>query len=1125
MRYENQNGIQTLTQSIERIAQVKFRFKLLGRTIFSLVALLAQHAAIALEPCTNDTQPVAQVVSTQGSLEILPGKHRLRQIQVTAGRNDLLCPGDALRSGAISRGAITFLSTDAVLRIDQNSHLRLPEPKKVEYSVIELLRGIIHFFSRKPYQLDVATPFVNGTVEGTEFLVEVQPDQASILVFEGIVRAWNKAGELAVGSNEIVIATVNSAPIKRASVRSQDSVQWTLFYPPIGAAATMSPDIREAARLMDVGRVGEASSLLAKQPDNATALSLRATIAVVQNRNQEAERLAREALSIRPESSIAHTALSYVQQSQFDIQGAAGSAKLAVHYDSENAHAWARLAELQSGMGRLKAAKESAIRATAIDPKISRTQTVLGFSHLTRFETREAINAFEKAITLDQADPLPRLGLGLAKINSGKLAEGRQNLEIAVSLDANSSLLRAYLGKGYFEEKRYPLDSRQYTIAKQLDPNDPTAYLYDGILKQTINRPIEAIENLEKSIELNDNRAVYRSRLLLDEDRAARYTSLARAYNDLRFAQLGINESTKSLTLDPSNAAAHRFLSDTYLGAPRLEISRVSELLQAQLMQDININPIQPSLAETNLNVLARGGPVSSGFNEFTPLFERNQTQFNVSGVGGNNDTSGGEAVLSGVHDRISYSIGGFAYKTDGWRANNDLDQNVYNIFLQGAIDPKVNLQVEALHRDSDEGDVALQFDPRDIVLDKRREIDQDSLRLGLRYSPEPNSPRSTFLLSYINSDTDEKLRESDQIDPFTSFSQNSDRNTKGDMVEGQYIYQRERLNLVAGAAYSNLDTVINEKFQVIDIDFGPVFSEDARIDEKIEHPRAYVYANIHTGEESVDWTLGASYDDFTDEPIEKSSFNPKFGVRWQLHPDVVLRAAGFRVIKPSFVNNRTIEPTQVAGFNQFFDDLPGTESWRYGAAIDWRPGDRVWGGMELTWRDLDEPTKVVSESGAETTQFDDQKEQLHRLYFYWTPTDRLAAKVALVYDRYRGQGPAVQFGPRPEDIKTLSLPLSLRYFNPNGLFAVLGGTYVDQKVRRAESSRFADGNDNFFVVDAAVGYRLPKRRGNISLAVKNLFDEQFMYQDNSFREFSEEAVVSPFVPDRAIIGSVTLSF
>ena len=74
-------------------------------------------------------------------------------------------------------------------------------------------------------------------------------------------------------------------------------------------------------------------------------------------------------------------------------------------------------------------------------------------------------------------------------------------------------------------------------------------------------------------------------------------------------------------------------------------LRRLSELLQAQMLQDTNINPAQPSLAETNLNIVTGGGPAEAGFNEFTPLFERNQIRVDGTGLAGNNDTWGGEGV------------------------------------------------------------------------------------------------------------------------------------------------------------------------------------------------------------------------------------------------------------------------------------------------------------------------------------------------------------------------------------------------------------------------------------------------------------------------------------------------
>ena len=107
------------------------------------------------------------------------------------------------------------------------------------------------------------------------------------------------------------------------------------------------------------------------------------------------------------------------------------------------------------------------------------------------------------------------------------MQEGGREIEIAASLDPNNSIARSYLGKAYYEEKRGPLDEREYAIAKELDPKDPTPWFYDAIAKQTTNRPVEALHDMQKAIELNDNRAVYRSRLLLDSDLAARSAALA----------------------------------------------------------------------------------------------------------------------------------------------------------------------------------------------------------------------------------------------------------------------------------------------------------------------------------------------------------------------------------------------------------------------------------------------------------------------------------------------------------------------------------------------------------------------------------------------------------------------
>jgi outer membrane receptor protein involved in Fe transport len=102
-------------------------------------------------------------------------------------------------------------------------------------------------------------------------------------------------------------------------------------------------------------------------------------------------------------------------------------------------------------------------------------------------------------------------------------------------------------------------------------------------------------------------------------------------------------------------------------------------------------------------------------------------------------------------------------------------------------------------------------------------------------------------------------------------------------------------------------------------------------------------------------------------------------------------------------------------------------------------------------------------------------------------------------------------------------MPLALRYFDPRGIFAHLGATYVRQDI--AFPNPDADRRNHFVVVDAAVGYRLPKRQGVVSLEVKNLFDKQFAFQDLEFLASDSFRTTRPFIPQRTILLRVTLNW
>src|SRR6266511_1786361 len=107
----------------------------------------------------------------------------------------------------------------------------------------------------------------------------------------------------------------------------------------------------------------------------------------------------------------------------------------------------AGLAELYMSVGELEKARATAEDARARNPDLGKVQTVFGFANLISIQIAKAKKAFKEAIRLDQGDPLPRLGLGLARIREGDLSGGREELEIAAVLDPANSLIRSYLGK------------------------------------------------------------------------------------------------------------------------------------------------------------------------------------------------------------------------------------------------------------------------------------------------------------------------------------------------------------------------------------------------------------------------------------------------------------------------------------------------------------------------------------------------------------------------------------------------------------------------------------------------------------------------------------------------------
>jgi hypothetical protein len=270
-------------------------------------------------------------------------------------------------------------------------------------------------------------------------------------------------------------------------------------------------------------------------------------------------------------------------------------------------------------------------------------------------------------------------------------------------------------------------------------------------------------------------------------------------------------------------------------------------------------------------------------------------------------------------------------------------------------------------------------------------------------------------------------------------------------------------------------------------------------------------------------WTFGLSYDNFDADPVHEEKINPKIGVQWNITNDLIVRGAYIQYVKPALSNNQTLEPTQVSGFDQVFDDSNGDVSRRWGIGFDHRLSGDLFLGGEASWRDVD--SHVITATGDQVVDFD---EQTHRAYVNWLPIAELALSAEFVYDRFQTSTSIVTIdGLVPEEVETYSVPLGIRYFHLSGAFVGFSVSYVNQDVKRTpdNDSGLTDGHDDFFYLDTFVGYRLPRRFGIISAGVTNLLDQKFHYQDDSYREFQDQPSIGPYFPDRLFFGRITLNW
>ena len=1114
----------------------------LSTCIVVLLMIIPGAPAAAAEGDVPGCKPViGRVVSRQGTVEIRRTGdsvwHRVERLDTQ------VCDGDAVRTGPRSRAAL-WLQPENLIRLDQRTAVTIAANQaetKVEFFTSGQVSadpdcGAAYFISRFPRNFGVKTPFLSAAIKGTEFLVGAQCSATTLAVFEGIVEAQ----ELLTGRTFLVesLQQIRVGPGLPSTIpipiKPRDGVQWTIHYPRLVARGStaleprpdqcaIAPDEPECGvahieELLSLGAIAEAKSaidgLRAKGLGGADLPAIDSVVHLVLNERRNALALAEGAVASDPSSERAWTALSFSKQAKSDHEGALEAARSAVRVSSQSALAKTREAEVLLTLGRFADADVAARAALSLDSEEPRALQVLGFVQLARSESASAQRTLQKSLEIDPSDPQTRLGLGLAKIRQRNLEGGREDIEIATALDPTNAVIRTYLGRAYFEENKSDRDKlagEQFKLAKQLDPFDPTPWFYEAARKQQSNRLGEAVVEMRRSNELNDRRSVYRPAAALDQDAAARAAGLARVLSELRFDKPAFQTTADALTEDPSSFAAQQHLSDLTRYEDRQQVAHTSSGLQAQLRAPLGADTRLVGLTSTNSLDPGRPflstdsiGPPRPGLYDFDPLFSGPGFRLRARGLTGSFGTGAYELAASSASDRSSVAFGLAHVESDGQRENNDQARDAYAALISIKPTSAITLQVDAQLSEAKFGDLPIRWDETAILASNRNTERFGTGRLGMRAQL---SADSELLFTVTQAES------MGQLDISGLFPIWIGINGSVTGAEAQYTHNLGVVRMLAGLSF-----IEGTRRVLLDFPGFGTFPSKAGNREQT----AYIYATVMPFGPRFRLIAGAAWDDSKLHSIlvNEERVQPKWGVLWQLTQSTTLRWTSLGGTRRLLPGNQTLEPVQVAGFTQLYDDPFGTVARQMTAQLDQRVGDRLFLGGGAGIRRLSVPFTAFDAFGQPIGARTPWTERQGFGYANWLMSDSVALSLQSTREAFERSVDNQGIGSFLKLTQWVT-PLTLQWLSPSGIGASARATYLSQNGIFCAANAFVcdlEGTESTVFVDLGVSYRLPRRFGSIGIDLLNVFDEKFKYQSVD---------TSQFVPfsGRALFARVAINF
>ena len=1132
--------------------------------LFGLLLLwcfLTRSGALAqsTNPSVDSTILLSHVVEVAGSVEFAVASQSNWQ---SATNGLALKPGDRLRTRVQSRAAVQF-SDRSVLRLSENTTLEIQPARRAEKRRFRLPFGSLFFFNReKPADVEFETPVVSGAIRGTEFVLEAaEADGATRLaLLDGAVELSAADTIVSLQSGEQARIDPGQPPVKSPLLEVASLVQWALYYPAVvnpddlalaaedrtalatALAAYRSGDLlaahsamagipaaggaRElfrAALELSIGRVDLAETLLANANSNApVARALREIIALVRGT------LPTNELPVAGLNASELLARSYALQARFRLSSSRDAAKQAVSLAPQFGFAHVRLAELELAFEHRREALAALDLALQHSPRLAPAHALRGFVMLDENDPSAALAAFDQAIALDSALGNAWLGRGLAQLRQRQRDEALKSFQTAAALEPRRALMRSYLGKAFSAAGEQKLAGKDFRLAKELDPGDPTAWLYSALHQWQQNRPNAAVRELERSVELNDNRQIFRSRLGLDRDRAVRSANLAAVYRDAGLPEVSLRSAARAVNEDYANFSSHLFLANSYqaLEDPnrfdlRFESTRFSELLVANLLAPAGAGNLSQLLSQQEHLQFFDPRPI--GFSSLTAYRSSGDWQQ--------------LATAFGSLDGFSYALD-MAYESQhGQEINDWRERRDVSLQLKQRLNARDELYLQAGVSDGDSGDVARHYDPSDAHASLRvSEQQAPNLFAGWHRAWSPAN-HTLLLVSRLTDSFD--LRDEGvnvfhlQPDvagatristPLGGYGTRFESDFTLYSAELQQIWQREQHTVVAGGRFQSGSV---ESDAVLARTLTGVISED-HIDEPLRRANGYFYYHLQLLE-SLRLIGGVSYDRLTFprnsellplSPGEQTRdlLAPKAGFLFTPWRGGSLRGAYTRSLGGLFFDNSVrLEPSQVAGFNQSFRSLlpessaglvPGSTfdtanvgfdqalpgGTYFGVDTEWlhSEGDRTIG---VTTGALPAPFPGAVSSTRQTLEF---RERNLSAYIVQLLGEGLSfgARYRLSEAQLETRLPGVPDTTIDLDLAEQSersllhqVALSLNYQHSCGVFGQWESAWYHQHNSGYTPLR---PGDDFWQHNVWVGYRFPRRRAEVRAGLLNIGDQDY---------------------------------